>query len=117
MTFQYFSKNLAYYAPIMLILKPKLQYLSVFLQYCASKISTSTEESVWLEALIGTLKSMHAFINDAFFLESISVSYLTTSTELASICCRGGGGCISTMRAGYLAMDYALIDRTIPGGS
>ena len=27
MTFQYFSENLAYYAPIMLILKPKLQYL------------------------------------------------------------------------------------------
>ena len=41
-TFQYFSENLAYYAPIMLILKPKLQYFS----------STSTEESVQLEALI-----------------------------------------------------------------
>ena len=52
MTFQYFSENLAYYGPIMLILKPKLQYFSVFLQYFASKISTSTEESVWLEALI-----------------------------------------------------------------
>ena len=51
-TFQYFSENLAYYAPIMLILKPKLQYLSVFVQYFASKISTSTEESVWLEALL-----------------------------------------------------------------
>ena len=45
MTFQYFSENLA---PIMLILKP---YFSVFLQYFPSKISTSTEESVWLEAL------------------------------------------------------------------
>ena len=45
MTFQYFSENLAYYDPIMLILKPKLQYFSVFLQYFASKISTSTEES------------------------------------------------------------------------
>ena len=53
MTFQYFSENLAYYAPIMLILKPKLQYFSVFLQYFASKISTSTEESAWLEALQG----------------------------------------------------------------
>ena len=51
MTIQYFSENLAYYAPIMLILKLKLQYFSVFLQYFASKISTSTEESVWLEAL------------------------------------------------------------------
>ena len=37
--------------PIMLILKPKLQYFSVFLLYFASKISTSTEESVRLEAL------------------------------------------------------------------
>ena len=37
----------------MLILKPKLQYLSVFLQYFASKISTCTEESVRLEALKG----------------------------------------------------------------
>ena len=54
MTFQYFStENLAYYAPIMLILKPKLQY---FLQYFASKISTSTEESVWLEALVRILE-------------------------------------------------------------
>ena len=51
MTFQYFSENLAYYAPIMLILKPKFQYFSEFLQYFASKISTSTEESVQLEAL------------------------------------------------------------------
>ena len=30
----------------MLILKPKLQYLSAFLQYFASKVSTSTEESI-----------------------------------------------------------------------
>ena len=45
----YFSENLAYYASIMLILKPNLR--SVFLQYFASKISTSTEESVPLEAL------------------------------------------------------------------
>ena len=36
---------------IMLILKPKVQYFNVFLQYFASKISTSTEESVQLEAL------------------------------------------------------------------
>ena len=35
----------------MLILKPKHQYFSVFLQYFVSKISTSTEVSVWLEAL------------------------------------------------------------------
>ena len=49
MTFQYFSENIA---PIVLILKLKLQYFSVFLQYFASKISTSTEESVQLEALV-----------------------------------------------------------------
>ena len=41
MTFQYFSENLVYYAPTMLILNPKLQCFSVFLQYFASKISTS----------------------------------------------------------------------------
>ena len=35
----------SYYAPIMLILKPKLQYFSVFLQYFASI------ESIQLEAL------------------------------------------------------------------
>ena len=52
MIFQNFSENLAYYAPIMLILKPKLEYFSVFLQYFVSKISTSTEESVRLEALL-----------------------------------------------------------------
>ena len=39
---QYFSNNLAYYAPIMLILEPVHTF---------SKISTSTEDSVWLEAL------------------------------------------------------------------
>ena len=47
-TFHGISKNLSYYAPIMLILKPKLQYFSMFFQYFASKISTSTEESVRL---------------------------------------------------------------------
>ena len=40
MTFQYFSENLVYYAPTMLILNPTLQCFSVFLQYFASKIST-----------------------------------------------------------------------------
>ena len=44
MSFQYFSEDLAYYAPIMLILEPNFMH-------SASKISTSTEESVWLEAL------------------------------------------------------------------
>ena len=40
----------------MLILKSKLQYFSVFLQYFTSKISTSTEESVQLEALHGEME-------------------------------------------------------------
>ena len=57
MTFQYFSKYLVYYAPIMLILEPKL---SAAIQYFASKISISTEESVRLEALL--MSHLSAFI-------------------------------------------------------
>ena len=51
MAFQYFSENLAYYAPIVLILKPKLQYLSVFLQYFASSLplkSVQVLKNQWL---------------------------------------------------------------------
>ena len=59
--FQYFVKNLAYYAPFMLILESKLR---AYLQYFASKISTSTEEAVRLEVLSGRLRSRLCLIDN-----------------------------------------------------
>ena len=63
----------------MLILKPKLQYFSVFLQCFASKISTNTEESVWLEALQGSSDHSSPTDNTVPFLESKAPSEEKTS--------------------------------------